>query len=518
MKKSVTLIIVVMFILALGGVALASPMGTAFTYQGRLNFSDTPADGNYDFSFGLYDALAGGSQVGTTILVLNHEVNDGYFTVVLDFGIKIFTGEARWMAIGLRPNGVPMWTPLTPRQELTPSPYAIYTEGAGNSDKLDGYDASDFVSPAGDYGRVGVATNLYEANQSLTSKYLNEVGPDYMTGSTLGWVLDVENTGIGGAIDGSAPTGTGVRGTSFGPGGTGTDGVGVRGNAHGGQGTGVYGHAAGSNGKGVYGIAVDNGDFTNYGGQFEALGTYGYGVAGTADGDNGHGVHGYSSGANGFGVYGKSESYIAVKGEGKFDADGYLGVQGKNDFDGVDSADWFGKEIGVAGISTGGSDTDNYGVIGHSNGVGVRGEHSGDPDNNFGELGLSNTGVYAKGSDYAGYFEGDVHSTGEYTKAYTAGTSNPAAPVAYGSIASNGLTNSGTPNFTCVWDSTNSQYEITITGEDFHYANYVATITCVGSSVRIATTSSVSSKLLVKIFTTAGTKVQTPFHFMVYKP
>lgn len=226
MKKSVTLIIVVMFMLALGGVAVASPMGTAFTYQGRLNFKDTPADGNYDFTFGLYDAPAGGSQVGTTIPMLNKEVNDGYFTVVLDFGTKVFTGEARWMEISVRPKGVPMWTPLTPRQELTPSPYAIYTEGAGNSDKLDGYDASDFVSPAGDYGRVGVAADLYEANQSLSRKYLNATGPDYMLAATTSWVLDVENIGTGSAIDGSAGSDAfsiGVRGTSFG-----SDSTGVR--------------------------------------------------------------------------------------------------------------------------------------------------------------------------------------------------------------------------------------------------------------------------------------------------
>lgn len=507
MKKSVTLIIVVMFMLALGGVAVASPMGTAFTYQGRLNFKDVPADGNYDFTFGLYDALTGGSQVGSTILMLNREVNDGYFTVVPDFGINAFTGEARWMEISVRPNGTPGWTLLTPRQELTPSPYAMY---AGDSDKLDGYDAGHFVSSSSDYGRYGVTTNLYEAAETLADKYLNATEPDEMIAETSDWVLDVENTGIGSAIDGTAPF-IGVRGNS--------DSMGVRGNAYGNQGKGVYGYASGSNGKGVYGIAGNTGDFTNYGGQFEALGTYGYGVFGAANGTNGRGVHGYSSGATGFGVYGKSTQYVAVKGEGRLDANGYLGVQGKNDFDGVGSADWLGDEIGVAGISTGTSSTaDNYGVIGHSNSVGVRGEHSGDPDNNFGELGLSNTGVYGKGSDYAGYFEGDVHSTSEYTKAYTTGTSNPAAPLAYGNIASNGLKNSGTPNFTCTWNSTLSRYEITITGESYHYQNYVATVTCTGGSARIASTDSMDGKLLVYILTTAGTKVQAPFNFMVYKP
>lgn len=241
-------------------------------------------------------------------------------------------------------------------------------------------------------------------------------------------------------------------------------------------------------------------------------------MSGVANGANGCGVHGYSSGATGFGVYGKSDEYIAVKGEGMLGANGYLGVQGKTDFDGVVTANWLNDEIGVAGISTGGGTIDNYGVIGHSNGVGVRGEHSGDPDNNFGELGLSDTGVYGKGSVYAGYFEGDVHSTGEYTKAYTAGTSNPSAPLAYGCIASDGARYSGTPNFTCIWNSTWERYEITITGENYYVPDYVTTATCVGGSARIIITESMSDKLIVHIFTTAGTKVQSIFNFMVYKP
>ncbi len=88
---------------------------------------------------------------------------------------------------------------------------------------------------------------------------------------------------------------------------------------------------------------------------------------------------------------------------------GYLAAQGAIDFDGVASADWSGHEIGVAGISTGTSATDNFGVVGHSNGVGVRGEFSGDPAGTFAELGTSNgVGIRADGSAMAAEFLGSV--------------------------------------------------------------------------------------------------------------
>ena len=52
---------------------------------------------------------------------------------------------------------------------------------------------------------------------------------------------------------------------------------------------------------------------------------------------------------------------------------GALGVQGSIDYDGILDLDIVGNEIGVLGYSTGGSVTDNYGVYGHSNGIGVGG-------------------------------------------------------------------------------------------------------------------------------------------------
>src|SRR5207253_7246526 len=58
-------------------------------------------------------------------------VSNGLFTVSLDFGPNIFTGNACWLAIGVRSNGVAAnFTPLDPRQPLTPTPNALYASTA----------------------------------------------------------------------------------------------------------------------------------------------------------------------------------------------------------------------------------------------------------------------------------------------------------------------------------------------------------------------------------------------------
>lgn len=70
--------------------------------------------------------------------------------------------------------------------------------------------------------------------------------------------------------------------------------------------------------------------------------------------------------------------FAALKAEGRFGPTfGYLGVQGKTNFDGISTADWSGQEIGVVGISVGSaSSTDNVGILGHSNYIGIRAENS----------------------------------------------------------------------------------------------------------------------------------------------
>ena len=77
-------------------------------------------------------------RVGSTATAGDVAVNDGVFTVRISFGSGAFGGGARWLQIGVRPgNSGGAYTALTPRQELTPAPYAlampnVYTDEASN--------------------------------------------------------------------------------------------------------------------------------------------------------------------------------------------------------------------------------------------------------------------------------------------------------------------------------------------------------------------------------------------------
>ena len=108
----------------------AFAQGTAFTYQGRFNDGGTPANGtNYGMAFNLYDASTNGNLMGN-VGISSVTLSNGLFTVPLDFG-SVFNGNPRWLGIAVQKNGG-SFTNLWPRQQLTPTPYAIMANGASN--------------------------------------------------------------------------------------------------------------------------------------------------------------------------------------------------------------------------------------------------------------------------------------------------------------------------------------------------------------------------------------------------
>src|SRR5262245_6095776 len=103
----------------------AFAQGTAFTYQAQLDQLGGPANGNFDLSFSVFTGPVGPGQVGNTLTNANVALSNGLVTVTLDFGAGIFTGADRWLEIAMRTNGTGPFTTLVPRQQLTPTPYAI---------------------------------------------------------------------------------------------------------------------------------------------------------------------------------------------------------------------------------------------------------------------------------------------------------------------------------------------------------------------------------------------------------
>src|SRR5438876_3433062 len=106
--------------------AHSAPLGTAFTYQGRLNDNGNPANGIYDLRFTIYDSTNNpGTVVAGPLTNSATSVSNGLFTVMLDFGAGVFNGADRWIAIAARTNGGSAFTTLDPRQQTTPTPYAL---------------------------------------------------------------------------------------------------------------------------------------------------------------------------------------------------------------------------------------------------------------------------------------------------------------------------------------------------------------------------------------------------------
>lgn len=110
-------------IAAIPALALAQAnVSTAFTYQGLLTDGGSRATAIYDIQFRLFDST--GTQQGPLITSNNKSVIDGLLTQDLDFGVQ-YQGRQLFLDIRVRPGAsAGAYTALTPRQELTATPYA----------------------------------------------------------------------------------------------------------------------------------------------------------------------------------------------------------------------------------------------------------------------------------------------------------------------------------------------------------------------------------------------------------
>jgi hypothetical protein len=130
-RKIICRLLCVLFALCV--VEIIRAQGTAFMYQGRLNDGGSPATGNYDLRFQVYDAVTNGNAVGFPLTNSAVAVSNGLFTTTLDFGAGIFTGTNYWLQVGVQTNGLTnAFVALSPRQPVLPVPYAIFANTASN--------------------------------------------------------------------------------------------------------------------------------------------------------------------------------------------------------------------------------------------------------------------------------------------------------------------------------------------------------------------------------------------------
>ena len=174
--------------------------GTAMSYQGQLQKSGGVYNGTCNIQFSLWDAVAAGTQVGSTIAKNNVSVANGLFSVELDFGDQ-FKGEARWLQAAVQCTGDGGITTLAPRQPMNAVPYAL---GLWPGVTVRGSNASaNFTAEnlAG-AGLAGYSHGTAGNSWGIFGQSDNSIG-----------VHGYSVSGFAGVF-GNAPKGDGVRGTS----------------------------------------------------------------------------------------------------------------------------------------------------------------------------------------------------------------------------------------------------------------------------------------------------------------
>ena len=177
----------------------ATALGTGFTYQGQLQKDGAAVTASCNFTFSLWDAVgsgsppAGGNQIGGNHTINGVTVSKGLFTVTLNggdqFGADAFNGEPRWLQISVTCPGDSGSSTLSPRQPITPAPYALTAPG------------SPYRNVVIVAGRGGDTTSIQAAldgilDASSSNAYLVWIAPGvYAERVTMKPYVDIEGAG-----------------------------------------------------------------------------------------------------------------------------------------------------------------------------------------------------------------------------------------------------------------------------------------------------------------------------------
>ncbi len=197
----------------------AFAQSSSFNYQGRLNDQGSAASGTYQLQVKLYDAAAGGSQVGATQTDIPVTVANGVFSVDLNFGAAAFSGADRYLEVSIRKTAGDPYTTLTPRQKINSTPYATRAAAASSADNFSGNLSGDVagqqgatvINNVGGQSAANVASGAQAANNATSANTPNSIMKRDATGKvTVGSVSFGDGTTLSSANVSAVVTGNSV--------------------------------------------------------------------------------------------------------------------------------------------------------------------------------------------------------------------------------------------------------------------------------------------------------------------
>ncbi len=206
LAKKLWTILVTAGVLAGAARLAAEPVGTGFTYQGQLKRDGTPVSGLCDFKFSLWTAQSDGLLLGIDQKP-GERVTNGLFTVTLnedappEFGADAFTGERRYLQVEVCCDATCADLDFAelPRQELTPSPYAMRAIAGGGDSlwTLNGSGDIHYSDGNVGIGRIDPLASLHVDGNIKVGDGAREFSLREVTTADPGWGNLIKFGGIG---------------------------------------------------------------------------------------------------------------------------------------------------------------------------------------------------------------------------------------------------------------------------------------------------------------------------------
>ena len=171
----------------------ATTLQSAFSYQGYIEDGSGAITDTCDLEFKLWDDPSIGTQIGSTVTKAGVSVSEGLFSVQLDFGAAAFEGDDRYLEIGIKCTGDSSFTTLSPRQPITPVPYAMFA-----MDTVQLENVINVAKSGGDFTSIQAAIDHAVTNGAdVGNPYIIYIAPgDYYEQVTMARYVDLQGAGV----------------------------------------------------------------------------------------------------------------------------------------------------------------------------------------------------------------------------------------------------------------------------------------------------------------------------------